>query len=506
MEEKEWNRKEIDWKKNRELLKKQLNYNDEKKIMRHNLEHGSNLLPFKTRGDDKIDSATVVESIKELAKLVSEKTLEEKLNLEEIVDTILQGENLQYENGRDRDFFRTILKVFIERELLGENVRNPYFLKFTSFQGKDKKIKDTAQYMYKNMLNNSAEVREFFQKPRMETLISKLVVQELERRMTPTKSSAVENFNLNNKIECEVEKNIELEGRVPQEKTLFSEFLQYFNEDMEYLTRYPELFIKNMGMFFNYYLMRYLFQIVFNINFLERGQFNNIDELFFAVDSESISMKRATYNYGYRYFKENSLKTYYHMNTLEHLGTMLTSILNSNFINGNSFLYGDIENSYNSLENVERENFIGELNLWIEEYSDANRIDEYLKLEHPMEFKYIYLNYLSLIEKTHSTKEKRGTYLRYTSAIEEICRENFLKARGSLGYTFNLSQSFILLLTRLCVKDKSIQVKELFLRFQKRGIFLDRNSKESVITILEKNNLLEKNSDGGEVQYVKAIL
>ncbi|MGL5542738.1 MAG: DNA phosphorothioation-dependent restriction protein DptG, partial [Fusobacteriaceae bacterium] len=239
------------------------------------------------------------------------------------------------------------------------------------------------------------------------------------------------------------------------------------------------------------------FQLVFNINLCHRGQFQNIDELFFALDSETISMKRASYNYGYRYFKENSLKTYYHMNTLEHLGI---------FLSEPPFLYSKLENSYLILETCERDNFISSLNLWMEEYSEANRIEGYQKVEHSSQFRDIYWNYLSLIEKAHSTKEKRGTYLRYSSAIEEICRENFLKARGSLGYTFNLSQSFILLLTRLCVKEKSIQVKELFLRFQRRGIFLDRNSKEAVITILEKNNLLEKNSEGGEVQYVKAVL
>ncbi|MGL4402630.1 MAG: DNA phosphorothioation-dependent restriction protein DptG, partial [Fusobacteriaceae bacterium] len=462
-----------------EFLKKQLNYNDEKKQMRHNLEKGFELVPFKTRGDDKIDYATIVESIKELARTVSGKSLEEKLNMEEVVESILSKEGLQYENESDKDFFRSVLQVFLERELLGENVKNPYFLKFTHSYGKDKKIKDTANYMYVKLLNSSNKIEKFFQTPHAETLISKLVVQELERRMTPLKNIEKEVFGT--------------EEREP----LFHDFIQCFNEDMEYLARYPEQFLKSMGLFFNYYLMRYIFQIVFNINLCHRGQFQNIDELFFALDSETISMKRATYNYGYRYFKESSLKTYYHMNTLEHLGIFLTEP---------PFLYSKLENSYHILENCDKENFISILNLWMEEYAEANRIEGYQKVEHPSQFKDIYSNYLSLIEKAHSTKEKRGTYLRYTSAIEEICREQFLKARGSLGFTFNLSQSFILLLTRLCVKEKSIQVKELFLRFQKRGIFLDRNSKESVITILEKNNLLEKNSDGGEVQYVKAVL
>lgn len=466
----------MNWEEKRELLKKQLNYNDDKNQMRHNLENGFNLVPFKTRGDDKIDLSTIVESIKELAKNISGKTLESELDIEEIVDSVLNDEKIQYENFEDRDFFSTLLKTFLERELLGEEVRNPYFLKFTPFQGKDKKIKDTAQYMYKNMLGSSENIREFFQTPNMDTLISKLVVERLERKMSPLKVTP----------------------REEEERAhLFPELIQYFNEDLEYLTHYPELFLKNMGLFFNYYLMRYVFQIVFNINLCHKGQFENTDEFFFALDSESIGMKRATYNYGYRYFKENSLKTYYHMNTLEHLGI---------FLSKPPFIYRNLENSYTSLEIFHRESFIYTLNHWMEEYSVANRIEGYQKLEHPLEFKDIYWTYVSLMEKAHSTKEKRGTFLRYTSAIEEICRENFLKARGSLGYTFNLSQSFILLLTRLAVKDRSIQVKELFIRFQKRGVFLDRNSKEAVITILEKNNLLEKNSDGGEVQYVKTFL
>ena len=40
----------------------------------------------------------------------------------------------------------------------------------------------------------------------------------------------------------------------------------------------------------------------------------------------------------------------------------------------------------------------------------------------------------------------------------------------------------------------------------KRGIYLDKQSQESIVEFYEKLNLIEKKSDSGDAQYVKGIL
>ena len=49
-------------------------------------------------------------------------------------------------------------------------------------------------------------------------------------------------------------------------------------------------------------------------------------------------------------------------------------------------------------------------------------------------------------------------------------------------------------------------LNELFDEFRKRGIYLDKQSQESIVEFYEKLNLIEKKSDSGDAQYVKGIL
>ena len=42
--------------------------------------------------------------------------------------------------------------------------------------------------------------------------------------------------------------------------------------------------------------------------------------------------------------------------------------------------------------------------------------------------------------------------------------------------------------------------------YEKRGLFFDRYSKEEIIKLLTKLNLIDKKSDSGDAQYVKPIL
>lgn len=476
----------MNWLENFESLKKYLNYNLEKGHIRHNLESASTLIPFKTRGDDKVDAKTITLSVGEFSRIVSGKNLKNKIDSQEICDEIIDDSRIEYEGRELKNLFSEIIKTAVQENLNSSHLKSPYFLKFLDIEERGKRVRDIALYIHNNLYKESQEIVDLFTKRDSNNLLLKLLGEVLENRLEIFQYRAKEWENLN-------------------PLTLFPGFSENFNRDLQFLGKYPEYFMKNIEYLFNYYVMMFIFQIIININRMEKGDFLKEHPLYFAVDTESCSIKRKSHTQGYKYLREISTKTYYHMNALEHFGILFKK---------KRALYHELDFFYNSLEEGSKREFIESFIQWMEEYKIINRVENYIEnpLENsyiediPITFRDIYRSYLELIENAHSSKEKRGTYVRYTSSIEEIAKENFLKARGSLGFTFNLTQNFILFFTSIVVKESSLQAKNLFREFEIRGIYLDSPSKEKVLEILEKNNLIEKKSDGGEVQYVKPLL
>ena len=111
-----------------------------------------------------------------------------------------------------------------------------------------------------------------------------------------------------------------------------------------------------------------------------------------------------------------------------------------------------------------------------------------------------------LFKKWLSEDLAKETLSRYYLSIEEIGNLYFLKNRGSMGKTLTLKKDMLILLTSLIVKDEKMLIKDVFSEFEKRGVFLDRYSKEEILQFYEKMNILDKKSDSGEVKYVKPVL
>ena len=105
-------------------------------------------------------------------------------------------------------------------------------------------------------------------------------------------------------------------------------------------------------------------------------------------------------------------------------------------------------------------------------------------------------------ENTSRNRACRAYYANY-----ERYSNKFLRPRGRNGKMLALSEEQLLLLTRLCIKDDDkIRLNKVFSEFERRGIFLDNQSKKQVMKYYEKLNLIEKKSDSGDAKYVKRIL
>ena len=218
----------MNWQERIDNLKKYLNYNPAKGHMRHNMEGAFSLVPFKTRGDDKIDSRTILESVGEFSRLVAKKTLKKKIDPEEICKEILSDTRIEYEDRELREKFKKIIKLSLNQNLKDETVKSPYFLKFLNIEGKEKKVRDIAAYTYRNLYLESEITKSFFRDKGSKNLITKLTGELLEKRLEDIS-----------------------EKEIYSPKFLFPTLIEKFNEDMMFLTEHPEYFLKNTVEFFN---------------------------------------------------------------------------------------------------------------------------------------------------------------------------------------------------------------------------------------------------------------
>ncbi|MBQ3423060.1 MAG: DNA phosphorothioation-dependent restriction protein DptG, partial [Romboutsia sp.] len=60
---------------------------------------------------------------------------------------------------------------------------------------------------------------------------------------------------------------------------------------------------------------------------------------------------------------------------------------------------------------------------------------------------------------------------------------------------------------KICINtNEKLKLGTLFEEFQKRGVYLDRDSRTKIVQLYEKLNRLDKKSDSGDAQYVRSVL
>jgi len=198
----------------------------------------------------------------------------------------------------------------------------------------------------------------------------------------------------------------------------------------------------------------------------------------------------AGYDKGYQQNKVTARSVLTHINCLEHLNTLFDTKQAS---------YVELREQFNELNGEEQMELSTVVKQWVKEYR------QHLSLP-PAETPVDYEGTVDLLYKSLVDGISEETKSRYALSIEEIGKRYFLKTRGALGYMLNVSQDFLLLLTAISVKDKRKSLKDVFIEFERRGLYFDRHSREAIVNLFDKLNLLDKKSDSGDAQYVKPIL
>lgn len=298
-----------------------------------------------------------------------------------------------------------------------------------------------------------------------------------------------------------------LESMKAEEKSYHSYAPQVgkiFQEDLSFLLQNNKSFIKYFEMLLRYYYFFYASQGIIKINQRQRANLETVEPLYFRLQGEESGKNRPCYLKGFRVLQEANENLF--------ANVMLLQFLNYNKQSEAVYLLPEWYERY-VIEATEDEKLqtADAIKIFTSQYKEAIKIKwEGLQVTHKSEdhvvdraieelFKTIAYQFTASGRKSAAEKYRKWFY--------NFCTTYYVERRGSLGYMLTLKDEEILLMAGICIKDQEkMRLGDLFVAFEKRGLFFDDISKEKIVDLFEKRNLLEKKSDSGDAQYVRAIL
>ncbi|MCM1988834.1 DNA phosphorothioation-dependent restriction protein DptG [Oceanirhabdus seepicola] len=275
-----------------------------------------------------------------------------------------------------------------------------------------------------------------------------------------------------------------------------------FMDDLKYMLKKPSFYNNNIEKLLKFYYMFYVIQLSLNLNKMFDATIEKPIEVYFNLDWEKASKARLSYESGWK-LVDGSLQTLFsHANCLELINhnnrEEVCSYLDIKNIVNNMKIEGYEESKKSFQELLDNyKNYVGDVDFSRMNF-ERKYDDDILNIIYEL---YKSINYQFI---NSGRKERQKDYCTW---FVEFCKVNFLRQRGRLGYTLNLTEEYIIFLTKISLKDnEKMKLKDLFIEYEKRGVFLDRDSKAKISQLFEKLNILEKKSDSGDAQYVKSVL
>lgn len=452
--------------KNLEVLKKSLNMKENGNGARHTINVKAPFLPFKTRNPERPKFSRKFSGVSgEVARILSENKLLTEVETEQCIDNIISIVDCKEEE--ERKYLREIVKNYLLNKEGDINVFHPYLFQYIELtKGSESKGEESiAQFICDVILEHDEKLKNIFMKNETDHIITKLILGKLDN----------------------------LEKR--QIKLIYKNNLKYVScvaiEDFEFMASNKEFFLKNFQNLLVYYYFYYITQLVVKLNKRSKADYEKIEDIYYLLDWESASKNRKSVTKGYKFIKAENRNTLININIIEHL----------NFIFGvEGYNFSEIYDLFKSMPNTEQKEVLLALKAWIEYYKNFfNQDSKELNLDYDELVKE--LNY-SLLDQND-----QAVLSRYALSVEEIGKKYFLKVRGgTYGYMLNITQEMLLLITAVSIKNKKITLKELFKEYERRGLFFDQYSKDLIVELLGRLNLIDKKSDSGDAQYVKGIL
>lgn len=282
-----------------------------------------------------------------------------------------------------------------------------------------------------------------------------------------------------------------------QYKQHFAFMQQQFVDDLRVLATNPTFLITNLEEFFVQYCYFALTQMIVQTNRFTEFDAEKPFPVVLFLNTESTQKWRDGYRYGYKLLKEEFRYFYAHEHVLNILGA-------NTFVEEGNWYYHDYQHFFDEQPPEAGQQFVQSIYRWIEEVMAA-RIDDVQPI--PYEGQTLEKAFRDLVELVR-LQVKDEIYSRYTKAFDMFLRRFYRKNGGSLGSLLAINPKQLLTMIAVCVgpKNNRLELNYLWEELEKRGVFLDDQSREEVVHLLDQLNYLDKKSDSGDAQYVKAIL
>lgn len=431
------------------------------------------LVPFKTKNDNNQyeDFSGVVGAF---SRIISDNPAKKKLDIEELKRRMYEKMDDCTDENFEKLFYIIEDIYFVNKKLLPINVKALSYIDCNITQ------QQVAEYIYSLFVeeSNLKEAYKKMQDSEDTNILEMLVFDSLDENQNDNASNIAP-------ANC---------------------FLPYvkkvFVRDFETLIKDTKLYQDNITRFLAYYYMFYVTQLAVKLNKFEKGDKNEIENIFLTLHEEVVTRVRPGYEYGWKYVKDKMSNMFSHSVVMELLSHNKDSV------------HTDYIGFYELFNNSEHDSQVAEeiVNIrklyqeWIPldysgcKYSENQDTLCKVSVEIKKLFETIDYQFINGGRKSH--------YNGYNKKFINFIQKNFGKFRGMYGYTLSVYDSDIIMFTRIILNEYSGRIKltKLFEEFEKRGLLFDRESKKRIVELFEKMNLLEKRSDSGDAQYVKYIL
>lgn len=462
-----------------DLLKKTFSAKENEKNFRHNHAQYIKLFPFisgRTKGNTK-KFYSFSSAVGEWLRLASGKDTQAK-SMEDSIDELIASVD-DIDSDEKKELRRIIQKIYwTDDEKHALRLKNITAMCYIPCE--DMAEKRIAQYLY-SVLGNHNEINNIVNQAKKQATDSANVLEEtvLKTLGADVPKKASENFYYTVHL-------------APQ---------KCFTKDLQFILGNPARTREYLVDLLDFYYFFYTSQTILTLDRFQDGNRNQVVPLYFSLDWEKTNKARNCYGFGWQRLQKLVKQQFCHAVTLE--------LLNQNPTN-ERFDYIALK-EYTERTN-QKEKIAGEIRKVCDFYRQifSEELEELkdLKMTYQgdpvfAEVHYLYDNVKTLLENTsrHDVVEK------YARHFENFCKERFLKSRGASGLMLNITEEFLIFLTKLAIQNQEkMRLNEVFRQFECRGVFLDQSSRDEVLQFYTKLNLIEKKSDSGDAQYVRKIL
>lgn len=284
---------------------------------------------------------------------------------------------------------------------------------------------------------------------------------------------------------------------VALDKNPFSEeqpYLPYlsdaFQQDIRFLAGHPKYLLQEIGNTLKLYAFTYCAQLALNVKAWKHGEPKS-KPLYFILDSEKASLERYKVQHnGYKHFAATSAYLFPVLSALEVL----------QHTEGRKRPLWQI---FRDVEDFDDEaKVLSILNTYVKEFVlDRDLKPREVALNIEQAFRQIEEVAYEQFEDTKT--ERASVNKKYIKELETQIAADFIQSRGRSGKVLVLNQDHLLLLTNLAIGTKSkLRLHELIMEFERRGFYVDNQTKQALVAFYERMGNVERMSDSGDAVYV----